>query len=1100
MSMQMWLPKGGRTLQARKSSTRGRVVQFGVLGPLSFKCDGAPLPINGPMLRRILALLLAYPNQPIAVDHLTTALWSDDPPPGARKALQVYVHRLRHALGDDERISYEPNGYSLAISEDELDSKLFAELAAKARSERGAGHNEKAAALMQAALDLWRGPAFEGLAEHQLIIDEARRLDEERLRATAEHIEIKLDLGRHLELIPRLSQLSENHPYREDLQGHLMTALYRSGRQTEALEVFHRARKQLDEELGVEPGPALRELHLAILRGAPELDLNQQDPQPITIPRELPPAVLGFVGRTQQLDQLGRMIRHDGTEMAMPIALVTGSGGVGKTATVLHWAHRVVDSFPDGQLFVDLRGYSGGTPTRPIDALTSLLRSLGVPAQQIPVDQIEAATMYRSRLSGRRMLVVLDNAHSAADVRPLLPGTSGCYVVVTSRDRLSGLVAQNGATRVSLDVLSPDEAYELVAHLLGSAVERRSIAELADACAHLPLALRIAIAYLLDRPHQTIAQLLTRLREGDRLQVLAIEGDETTAVRAAFDLSYTAVEQEAQLLFRRLGLVPCHDFTPESTAALTGLPQATAELILERLADAHLVSATGIGRYSLHDLLRVYARERCDLEDSATDQARSVKNLLDHFYSSARAAGRILNPAAVRLRPPYDLPARDFADMALALRWLDEEHANVVSAIRHAAEFGPRHMAWLMTDQLRAYLSLRGHTTLLFTSARAGLSAARTTNNLLAQAAMFHALGMAYGTTGQYPAATKNLERGLALCEDCEWLEGQALALSNLGVVKGLLGESPSAVPMFMRALDIALRLGDSQRESAYLHNLANAHWRLGNLHEALAHCDRAVVKRSTSNTTYHAAMATLGKIQQLLGQLANGRFTLLDALVGLRKIGDSQNDAHASSYLSAVLVDLGRSEEAYAEAAYAVRVARDVGYPPALVAGLTALGGYHVSIGDTAAAFGILQEAVEIGTRMGINFELTGALITNARAHLRADDPHSAQTIAKHALDLSLHGEFQVCQGQALVTLALTVLSSGDPPGAVDLARKALEIQRATGHRLGEADALRILALAEADPAAASKHAEAAQTIYAETGAIPPRDLPFAGSAHFDQ
>ncbi|HCT80496.1 MAG TPA: hypothetical protein DGG94_03855 [Micromonosporaceae bacterium] len=821
-----------------------RTIRYGVLGSLSIQLNGSDVPMSAPRLRQLLALLLAKANERVATDDLIFGLWGESPPPGAAKALQVYIHRLRHALGANGRIVHKLTGYSLVTTEDELDSLLFADLAADARSQRRDGHLEKAADSLAEALQLWRGPAFEGLVEHPLIRDVARLLDEARLRVAAEHVEIELELGRHAEIIPRLVGLVESHPYHEELRGHLMLALYRAGRQTEALVVFRQTRELLAEELGVEPGPAMQRLHSSILRSAPELELRPDNPLPATVPRELPPAVTGFAGREAQVARLNGLIPFVGSTTSPQIALITGSGGVGKTATALHWAHQVTDCFPDGQLFVDMRGYAAGAQMRPIDALSAFLRSLGLPPQLIPVETAEAAALYRSRLSGRRMLVIIDNARSADDVRNLLPGTAGCLAVVTSRDMLTGLVARDGATRVPLDVLSPYEAYGLIAGLLhgsGHAIEPRPITELAIACAHLPLALRIAVALLLDRPYEPLTQQVVKLREGRRLELLAVDGDDTAAVRVTFARSYCAVSTEAQLLFRRLGLVPCNDFTTESAAALADLSPDQAERILERLANAHLIRPVSNGRYTIHDLLREFAQETCLADESATEREAAVGRLCSWYLARVQGAGQLLYPAMVQLpTPPIEQATHRFADTKAALSWLDAEHPNIVAVIRHVAMAGPRQVAWLLAANLRAYFDLRRHVAFWLTSARAGLAAARAARNEHGQTAMFHMLGHAYGAIARHDAAAKNLDRAIKLGERCGWHEGRALALSGLGVMRGLQGRPDIAAPLFTQALELFEGFGSAGPERRVLNNWLQA---IGSRATSIEHSSIAMMR-----------------------------------------------------------------------------------------------------------------------------------------------------------------------------------------------------------------------------------------------------------------
>ncbi len=483
---------------------------------------------------------------------------------------------------------------------------------------------------------------------------EAARLEEQRLAALEARIDADLACARHAVLIPELRKLVLDYPLRERLWGQLVLALYRSGRQADALSAYREIHQLLEAELGVEPGAALRRLHQRILSADAALDAPARSAPgaratPAPVPRQLSADVAGFTGRGEHLRRLGQLLGGDGQgPAALVIAAIVGTAGVGKTALAVHWAHQVAGRFADGQLYVDLRGVARRPPLPPAEALAQLLRALGVPAAQVPPELEEAAGTYRSLLAGRRVLVVLDNAASPDQVRPLLPGSPTCLVVVTSRNQLRGLVAKDDARLLTLDVLGRDEAAALVGRVIGDArvrAEPAATAELARLCAHLPLALRIAGANLADHPGQPIADYTAELAEGDRLAKLVVGGDEQTAVRSSLDLSYQRLAPPERRLFRLLGLVPGPDVSAAAAAALAGTTPERAELVLDRLALAHLLARRAPGRFAVHDLLRLYAIDRALREESEQEREVATRRLRARPRVSAapwsrRAGGR----------------------------------------------------------------------------------------------------------------------------------------------------------------------------------------------------------------------------------------------------------------------------------------------------------------------------------------------------------------------------------------------------------------------------------------------------------------------------
>ncbi|MGI5502561.1 BTAD domain-containing putative transcriptional regulator [Lentzea sp. CA-135723] len=558
-------------------------MDFGILGPVEARDGAVRLDLGGVRGQKVLAALLLAPDRVVPLTHLVDVVWDGEPPSTAKHQIQKSVGDLRVVLGSPAAIATDGAGYRLVLGSAGLDVVTFERHVAAAQDAEPA----EAVRVLRTALGLWRGPAMEGLASRALRAD-AERLDERRIAVAQQCFALQLELGQHAQVLTDLSALVAANPLREQLVEQLMTALHRSDRQADALELYDRTRRLLASGPGVEPGHGLRKAHQAIL-------IRRRSPAP-DAPAQLPAGPAAFTGRQSSVDELD----------ACAFAVVTGGPGVGKTALAVHWAHRVRDRFPDGQLYVDLRAHDDGPATTAADALAQCLRALGAP--RIPVDPGERAGLFRSVLADRRVLLVLDDAASEDQVRPLLPGTPGCAVVVTSRNHLRGLVALDDAHPVGLGPLPADEAHALITRIAGG--EPDAVAGLAAACGYLPLAIRIAVANLgPDR----IADAATDLARGDRLALLTINGDRRAAVTGAFERSVRALPEAAARLFRRLGSLPGNDFTAHVASGLVGVDDARG--LLSSLESASLIEAHGRGRFRVPDLLHAYARSLCESEN-----------------------------------------------------------------------------------------------------------------------------------------------------------------------------------------------------------------------------------------------------------------------------------------------------------------------------------------------------------------------------------------------------------------------------------------------------------------------------------------------------
>jgi len=784
-------------------------------------------------------------------------------------------------------------------------------------------------------------------------------------------------------------------------------------------------------------------------------------------PAQLPPDVAGFTGRAEQLRELDLLLdQGDEQPTAVVITAIAGAAGVGKTALAVRWAHRVRARFPDGQLYVNLRGYAPTPPLRPIEALAQFLHALGVGAEEVPTDEAETAAMYRTLLADKRLLVVLDNARHADQVRPLLPASPGCLVLVSSRDRLLGLVARDGARRLTLDVLSPAEAHQLLSRILGPdrvAGEAAATAELARVCGLLPLALRIAAANLLDQPGRGIADYLAELTQTGRLAGLAVDGDPEAAVRTAFDTSYAVLDPDDRRMFRLLGLVPGPEVTAAAAAALAAVPLRRAARLLERLAGAHLLEPRAPGRFGFHDLLRLYARQRTQQEDEAEARQAALGRLLDWYLQVADAAARLLYPEKTRLPlPPLNLqpPQVGLADRAHALAWLDAERPNLVAAVQYAADHGPHPAAWLIADTLRGYLVLGRFPSEWLAVARAGLAAAEADDQPRAQAAAYLSLADLGVVQSRYEQATRDYLRALPLARRAEWLHGEAAALGNLGMVYQQSGRLQEASEHHARALALDIQTGSLAGQAVNLGNLGLLSWLMGRLAQAADYDLRALALYRETGSSYGEALtlSNLGMAYHALGRFDDALEHLTQALALQREVGDRGNEGDTLQGLAAVHRDAGRCRVALELAEAALAVAQDTGDRVVEADARHVLASVHLHLGDHQLAAARGQEALQLAVETGEGYCEVGARIGLAQVHQRLGRPDQALAHARQACAHAGQAGYRLLEGQALTTLASIQLDRDQPHRAVEHASHALRIQREVGHRLGQAHTLLIL------------------------------------------
>jgi DNA-binding SARP family transcriptional activator/tetratricopeptide (TPR) repeat protein len=826
-------------------------------------------------------------------------------------------------------------------------------------------------------------------------------------------------------------------------------------------------------------------------------------PNALLAPAQLPADVAAFSGRTGLLRQLDALLASGGAGVArtsgaragsiepaptaLRVATVSGAAGVGKTALVLHWAHRIRERFPDGQLFINLLGYAPVPPLRPIDALARFLRALGVPPEQVPGDVDEASALYRSLLAGRRALVLLDNARGSEQVRPLLPGSPGCLVVVTSRDSLGGLVARDGARPHTVGVLDPAEAHTLLTRLLGAErmlANPAAAAELARLCGHLPLALRIAAADILVSPHTSICDQVERLRAGDRLAALAVDedgnGDDQATVRVAFDLSYAALPAAPRQVFRLLGVLPGPEVTVAAAAALAGGSVEEAGRQLRRLASGHLVEQVGPDRYGCHDLLRMYAAQRSAAEDDEQERAAALDRLLDHYLRHVAAAADQVYPQIVRLPHRADtlddtgsgapgrgappVPVR-FSDHSAARAWLEAEQQNLVAAVRHAAAHGPHPAAWLLADALRGYFFLRMDAVDWRSVADAGLAASEAAADLPGQAAMQLNLAILEWGQSRLPAAVDRAGRALRLARRVGWSDGEASALGALGNVQFELGNLQAASDYFQQAFEIDVRTGRLINQATRLGNLASVSYELGRLRQAELHNLAALRTRlrTGSRSGVGIIQHNLGEVYVGLGRLDEALAVLHEALTTHREVGNRGIEADTLRCLAATHLLAGRREQAIELAEAALALARQTGDRRFQADALAALAACRRELGDGAGARAGYEEALQLAGEIHSRYAQTEVLIGLATLDAQLGNTGAALGFALRAHTAARRDGYRVLEGQALTALAAIHLGAGDPDQAVRRGEAAATVHAETGHQFGIAQTYLILGNAHA-------------------------------------
>jgi DNA-binding SARP family transcriptional activator len=932
----------------------GAEVGVRLLGPVRLHKDGAEIGLGGPGPRTLLAVLATRSGTVVTMDELVDALWGDRPPKTAGGGVYTYVSQLRKKLTPDHEraarsglLTSSRAGYCLHIPAEAVDLHRFEAEAARARKQWAGKQSARALEHCDAALADWSGPPLGGtsgpFADSERSRLDLARLDVQELRCAA-----LLETGAAEVAAAELATLAERNPLRERLHELLMLALSRTGRQADALQTYRTVRERLVDELGIDPGPALRQMQQLVLNAADTVEPllpptpadsaasaaattsapaePTQQRSSLIKPAQLPHRVARFVGRTEELRRLKEMCAAadaDEQGRSVVISAIDGVGGVGKTALAIHAAHGLVDAFPDGQLFVDLRGFDPRLPpVTPGEALGHLLRGLGADIEHLHGGDIDAqAALYRSILAGRRVLVVLDNAVSAEQVRPLLPGSAGCLALVTSRNRLAALTARDGAVRLSLGVLRPDESLELLRRILGTEVVDDALdetRELAGLCGHLPLALRIAAERIASSEHDELADVVGQLRdERARLDALSLEDDESAAVRAVFSWSYQTLKPEHAHTFRLLGLHPGVQFGIEDAAALLGSTPAATRTQFDALLHRNLLEQTARDRYRFHDLIRLYAAE-CAAADENPDSIRAAVERLLHWYlASTLAVREVLAPALGAIVPaelaavlPRPVQVRDYGE---AISWAGRELVTLADLVRLAADQGFDSLAMQLACALGALYHGASRWNEWSGMIELGRSAAGRLGDELGQARLDNDRGVAYHFLGRHAEADDCHRSAVDILTRLDDPDIRPAVTVNLTVAYMMMGRHLDALPLLESALEIARAEGNVLVEAVVCDSLGAALSNLGR-HEDAVDLGRQAVQLIRRTGVEHMLGHTLLQVGESClraGRPLEAADYLGDALDLWRKLGNIWGETNGMRALATAWRQAGDPQRA---------------------------------------------------------------------------------------------------------------------------------------------------------------------------------------------
>ncbi|SDM49840.1 AfsR/SARP family transcriptional regulator [Nonomuraea jiangxiensis] len=990
-----------------------------LLGPVEVRNEGRQVPLGGPKPRTLLAALLLEPGRAVTSERLVEAIWDDEPPTSAKGILHTYVASLRRAfttMGLPAVIVSQRDGYLAEIPPRSLDTDVFEQCVAEGRSAAREGDHQEAATAFRAALALWRGTALGGIG-HSFLRAAADRLEELRLTVVEERVAADLATGQNEQLIEELTGLVGLHPGRERLRRDLMVALYRAGRQADALTVYQHGRQVLIDDLGIEPGPELRQAQAAILRADPTL-LKTAAKATARLPRQLPLPVPDFTGRAEEMAELrGHLTRS----AAVPLCVISGQGGAGKSALALQTAYEVAARYPDGQLHVELRGTTE-TPVAPEEALGRLLRELDQRATPIPGTLEERAGRYRSLLAGRRKLIVLDDAVSENQVRPLLPGGRDCAVIITSRNRLAGLA---GAMFVDLGLLPSQSAFDLLSRITGPeriAADPDAAWRVVNQCGGLPLALRVAGARLASRRQWSVALLADRLAdEHRRLDELAV-GDQE--VRASIGLSYQLLPPPARTALRRLGLLGMPHFTLWAAAAALDASLDVAERVLEQLVDASLVDLVdadpaGQLRYRLHDLIGLFAKERACLEEPEQERTAVVTRVLGGWLwlvkrmSEAVPTGMIPMRATNELAHPVDA---EVVRMALAdpHAWIRREEEALIMAVELAAAMDLDEIAVELASALSA-VAFEGSQYVFdnpfaawHRTHQAALAVARRMDNTVGEAKLLAGLGQLSYERDFYAESREYLSQALSLFRAAKDIRGEATTVAALGAACREQGYLPEALHFLGKAEELWADLADSAGVAHIKRLRGTVHLERGDYAAAWDGLTAALslYRQGQNRRGEGLTLRSLSMYHRARGELDSAEELCTRALAIFHDLGDRLMAAYCHRSLAKTRVRLERYDEARESLEEALVTTRTLNDRWGEACTLRVMGELCLAEGRLYQARSHLEESLALWDTLRIALFRARTLRDLALVHRALGEDAAAEAIQAEALEIfRLHG-----------------------------------------------------------------------------------------------
>jgi DNA-binding SARP family transcriptional activator/tetratricopeptide (TPR) repeat protein len=1046
------------------------IMEFRVLGPIELWSAGQRQDLGPARARCILAVLLLMPRTIVPVESLIDRLWDTRPPPKARESLSVYIARLRaslrQAVGDRVQLVGRAGGYVLEVDPEAIDVHQFRRLCRQADALAASGDHDHAATLFRQADRLWRGQALAGIGG-DWVARIRDGLEEERRAAILERAGCELELGRHADLVGELRHLLAQYPLDETLVAHQMTALCGSGRPADALSLYRETRSRLVDEQGTEPGPMLSELHQRILGGDPELAVRPSGQHPgrpgrAAPPDTLPPETAEFVGRHEEL---GLVTGEHGSTPG--IAIIEGMAGMGKTALAVRAARLVSGRYPDGTLYLHLHSHDPGSPALgPAEALHRLLQMLSVPTAQIPDTIGERAALWRAQLSRRRAVVILDDAAGHDQIRPLLPVTGRCLILVTTRRRLPDYP---GSRTLTLDVLPVDEAITLFRQIAGEgrASDASQVAAAVGLCGRLPLAIQLTASRIAQDGSLSLGGLIEEMSQFSAR--LGGTGAVSPEVMAAFDLSYCALEPDHQRFFRRLGVSPCASLSLPVAAALGGCTLAEAEKALVTLLECHLLARAPGGQFRFHDLIRDYAAVRAARDDPGTEQRQALGRLLDYYLHTADQADRVLHP--FRRRTPVQVTQVPVASPALgtqeaAAGWLESEWRNILQAARCAGKREWKQKCADLIHVLAEFLEITAYWDEAIAAHTLALQAARDLADPARIARASLALSAVLQQTGRHEAALPRAEEAAAIYRQLGDRGGEADALDQIGLAHQRTARSREALAYFREAWILYRAAEDPRGVAAALSHSGIACWHLGRYPEAQAHMREALsLYRGVGDRRGEAkALNNLGWIHLYNGHHRDALDAYQQSLQIFGEIGGIQNQAILYKNIGDVHHYKGSYEEGLAACRRALAILRDIGDLPSEAEVLNEIGAIYQS----AACY---DEALIHHDKARLIAQEIGNLSQQLIALRRIADIHRGSGRYGEALD-HYHTALRLAreigdpyeEGKALEGIAESTLNTQRHPHAARIAfRQALDIFERLGVPEAESARIRIEAM---DPA----------------------------------